>query len=244
MKTRLWIRQGRLAEALAWARERGLSVGDELNYLGEFEHITLARVLIARYRNNNQAKNVIHDAAELLDRLLKAAEAGERIGSMIEILILQALVHYEQRNIPAALVPLQQSLKLAEPEGYVRLFVDEGAPMTQLLHQAVSRGITPNYARQLLAAYSPVKSEPVDQSIPPSKIRSSQSPLIEPLSERELEVLQYIAQGFTNQEIADRLYLSLYTVKAHARSIYSKLGVNNRTQAVTRARELGLLPPS
>ena len=227
---------GRVIEALAWMRERSLSVDDELNYRREFEHITLARVLIAQYRND-QIKRAIHDAAGLLDRLLKAAEAGGRIGSMIEILILQALVHHAQRDTPTALVPLQQALKLAELEGYVRLFADEGAPMTHLLHEAISRERTPDYARQLLATYSPARSKQVGQSI-------VQSPIVERLSERELEVLQYIAQGFTNQETADQLYLSLYTVKAHARNIYSKLGVNNRTQAVNKARESGILPHS
>jgi LuxR family maltose regulon positive regulatory protein len=131
-------------------------------------------------------------------------------------------------------VPLERALTLAEPEGYVRIFVDEGPPLARLLHEAASRGIAPGYTRRLLAALSPEPEQP-SPSIP-------QSVLVEPLSERELEVLQHIAEGFTNQEIADRLYLSLYTVKAHARSIYDKLDAHSRTQVVARARDLGILP--
>ena len=156
------------------------------------------------------------------------------MGSVIEILALLALAHAAQGDIPLALVSLERAVTLSEPEGYVRLFVDEGPPMAHLLQEAASRGIAPGYTRRLLAAFSP-ESEHPGPSIP-------QSVLVEPLSERELEVLQHIAEGFTNQEIADRLYLSLYTVKAHARNIYGKLDVNNRAQAVARARELGVLP--
>ncbi len=157
---------------------------------------------------------------------------------MIEISIVQALAYQAQGNTSAALVALDRALTLAEPEGYVRIFADEGESMRWLLEkQAHGREHQPiGYAAQLLAAFAP----PV--TILPSAVRQPQSTLIEPLSERELEVLQHIADGLTNHEIADRLYLSLYTVKAHARSIYDKLAVHSRTQAVARARELGVLP--
>ena len=128
-----------MTEALEWARERGLSVDDDLSYLHEFEHMTLARVLIARYESEPVA-GAVHDAARLLERLLHAAEEGGRIGSVIEILALQALAHQAQGNTSSALVPLERALSLAEPEGYVRVFVDEGPPMARLLQEAASRG--------------------------------------------------------------------------------------------------------
>ena len=128
LKARMYLRQGRLSEALAWARERGLSVDDDLSYLGEFEHITLARVLIAQHQNDPLAGS-IHEAIALLERLLQAAEAGGRMGSVIEILVVQALALQAQGNVSQALASLERALALAEPEGYVRIFVDEGEPM-------------------------------------------------------------------------------------------------------------------
>jgi len=236
LKTRVWIRQGRLTEALDWVRERGLSVDDDLSYLHEFEHLTLARVLIAEHRSD-RVDGSIHAAVGLLERLLKAAEDGRRMGSVIEILVLQALAHEAQDNIPAALLSLERALALAEPEGYVRIFVHEGQPMARLLYEALSRGIAPDYVGRLLAAFPDI--EPVQ--IGPSKTQVPKSELVEPLSEREIEVLQLIAEGLTNQEVATRLYLSLHTVKVHARNIYGKLGVKNRTQAVAKGKALGIL---
>jgi LuxR family maltose regulon positive regulatory protein len=222
MKTRVWVGQGRLAEALGWARERGLSVDDDLSYLREFEYVTLASILVARYKSD-QVDDSIHEAIRLLERLLKAAEEGGRMGSVIDILTLQALAFEARGDIPSALVSLERALTLAEPEGYVRIFVDEGLPMAKLLHEAASQSIEPDYTRKLLAAFKPnVQS---DTSAPPQ-------PLVEPLSERELEVLQLVAQGLTNREISERLFLALDTVKGHNRRIYGKLGVKNRTQAI------------
>ena len=132
LKARVWVAQGRLGEALGWAREQGLSVEDDLSYLREFEHLTLARVLLARHERDRGDRSML-EAMGLLERLLHAAEAGERTGSVIEILVLQALAHQMRGDIPAALVPLGRALTLAEPEGYVRIFVDEGPPMAHLL---------------------------------------------------------------------------------------------------------------
>jgi LuxR family transcriptional regulator, maltose regulon positive regulatory protein len=235
-KVRIWITQGRLTKALEWIRERGLSVDDDLSYLREFEHITLARVRIAQHRND-LVKSTIYEAAELLERLLIAAEAGKRIGSVIEILVLQALAHVAQGNISSALGPLERALTLAEPEGYVRLFVDEGSPMARLLYEALAQEVEPAYIQRLLAAFPVVVSEQ-KTSLP---LSDPASEWVEPLSERELEVLQLIAEGLTNQEVATRLYLSLHTVKVHARNIYAKLGVKNRTQAVAKGKALGIL---
>jgi LuxR family transcriptional regulator, maltose regulon positive regulatory protein len=226
--TRVWAAQGRVGEAIGWAREQGLFVSDDLSYLREFEHITLARVLLARSKSD-RADRSIHEAVGLLERLLLAAEEGERTGSVIEILVLQALAHQVQGDIPAALMPLQQALSLAEPEGYVRIFVDEGPPMAVLLEEAAKHGIAPHYVRHLLTALGSAKARtPVKQV------------LIEPLSERELEVLRLLGTGLNGPEIARELVVSLNTMRTHTKNIYSKLGVNTRRAAVRRAEELDL----
>jgi LuxR family maltose regulon positive regulatory protein len=241
LKTRVWIGQGRLTEALGWAYRRDLSVDDDLSYLREFEHITLARVLIACYKSDRVERS-IHEAVGLLERLLKAAEEGGRMGSVIEILVLQALAHKAQGNIPLALVPLERALTLAEPEGYVRVFVDEGPAMAELLTRmnaardggrSVLSEVVNTYIHKLLVAFGKQKD------VHPSSL--SPQPLIEPLSQRELEVLQLIAKGLSNDEIGKRLVLALDTVKGHNRKIFDKLRVQRRTEAVARARELGLL---
>jgi LuxR family maltose regulon positive regulatory protein len=231
--TRVWVTQGRLGEALGWAREQGLAVSDDLHYLREFEHITLARVLLARSKSDHANRSML-EAMGLLERLLKAAEEGERTGSVIEILVLQALAHQTQGDIPAALMPLQQALSLAEPEGYVRMFVDEGPPMMVLLEEAAKHrdpawgaGNARNYIRQLLTALGKAEDRtPVKQG------------LIEPLSERELEVLRLLGTDLNGPEIARELIVSLNTIRTHTKNIYSKLGVNTRRAAVLRAEEL------
>jgi LuxR family maltose regulon positive regulatory protein len=235
LKARLWVAQGRLGEALGWARERGLSPHGDLSYLREFEHITLARVLLARCKSDRE-EGPFHEAMGLLERLLQAAQTGERTGSVIEILVLQALSHQTRGDDPSALVPLQRALTLAEPEGFVRILVDEGRPMARLLADAAARGIMPGYAARLLAAFEAEEQKSEDEP----KRTPAQS-LIEPLSQRELEVLQLVAQGLSNREISERLFLALITVKGHNRNIFRKLQVRRRTEAVARARELGLL---
>ena len=234
-KTRVWVAQGRLGEALGWAREQGLSVENELCYLHEFDHITLARVLLARYQSD-RADGSVSEVMGLLERLLRAAEEGGRKGSVIEILVLQAIAYHAQGDLPAALLPLQHALALAEPEGYVRMFLDEGSSMMQLLREASAREIMPDYTDKLLAAFESEKRKSEDKpDLPPAQ------PLIEPLSQRELEILQLITQGLSNREISERLFLALDTVKGHNRRIYGKLQVTSRTEAIARARELGLL---
>ena len=229
LRARVLAAQGKLDEALSWARERGLSVDDDLSYLREFEHITLARVLLARY-TAERADRSNHEATRLLERLLRAAEEGARTGSVIEILVLQALAHQTQGDIPAALASLQRALMLSEPEGYVRVFVDEGPPMASLLRAVAKQGIAPNYVRRLLAALNKTDdSTPVTQG------------LIDPLSERELVVLRLLGTDLGGPEIARELIVSLNTVRTHTKNIYAKLGVTNRRAAVRRAQELRLL---
>ena len=218
-------------------RERDLSADDDLSYLREFEHITLARVLIARYKSEREDRS-IHEAVGLLKRLLEAAEEGRRTGSVIEILVLQALAHEAQGNIPVALVPLERALTLAEPEGYVRIFVDEGAPMAALLRRAALPGVAPPYVSKLLNA---LDAEATVRRGPAGPASPVAQPLEEPLSERELEVLRLVATGMSNRDIARDLVLATGTVKKHINNIFTKLNVRSRTQAAAQATKLGLL---
>ncbi|MFC1879126.1 LuxR C-terminal-related transcriptional regulator [Chloroflexota bacterium] len=242
LKTRVWVAQGKLDEAQGWVRERGLSVDDGLTYLREFEHITLARVFIAQYKIK-QIERSIHEVKGLLDRLLGAAEEGERTGSVIEILVLQTLVQEAQGEISLALVSLERALTLAEPEGYIRIFVDEGPAMALLLHEVLSRadaqnsGFAHDYIRRLLVAFPDTKPEQADSV----KRQAPGSELVEPLSERELDVLRLLAENLKYKQIAEQLVVSVNTIRHHTKNIYGKLEVNNRTLAVQKAKEYNLL---
>jgi LuxR family maltose regulon positive regulatory protein len=187
-------------------------------------------VLIAQGRHHTDGRP-LHDALGLLERLLQAAQASRRMGSAIEILVLQALALHAQDQTARAMIPLERALALAEPERYVRLFADEGELMAELLHHAASRGLMPDYARRLLAGFGDVSASP------PPEARA----LAEPLSEREIEVLRLLAARLSSQEMADELCISVNTVRTHIRNIYDKLSVHNRAQAAERARALGLL---
>ncbi len=246
-KARVWVVQGRLDEALGWAREQGLSAENELSYLHEFEAITLARVLLACHQNG-RSDGSIFVVLELLERLLKAAEDGGRKGSVIEIQGLQAMVYHAQGSLPAALMALQHALALAEPEGYVRIFLNEGSGMRQLLREAIAREIMPGYTARLLAAFeaeqkeSTVELHPNDTTGGAIKMSSAvMPPLIEPLTLRELEILRLFKTELSGPEIAHELMISLSTVRTHTKRIYSKLNVNHRRAAVKRAAELDLI---
>ena len=229
LKARVWIAQGRLGEALGWAREQGLSVDDDLSYLHEFEHITLVRLLLARHEGE-RAEHSLHEATRLLECLLLATEEGGRTGRVIEILVLRALAHQALGDIPAALGSLERAVALAEPEGYVRVFADEGPPMTALLKAVAKQGIGRNYVRRLLEAASGAEHNgPTEQA------------LIDPLSERELEVLRLLGTELDGPAIARELVVSLNTMRTHTKNIYAKLAVTSRRAAVRRAAELDLL---
>ncbi len=243
LKAAVWIAQGRMAEALGWARSRGLAVEDNLSYLREFEHMTLARILIAQSKSNRETQT-IYDAIRLLERLLQAAEAGERMGSVIEILLLQAFAHKAHDDMPGALAALERALTLAEPEGYVQLFVDEGPPMAILLQAAAEQDIAPGYVRRLLAAFGQGEDKaPATQQLLTEQTPTTAAPVpaIEPLSERELDVLRLLRTELSGPEIARELMISLNTMRTHSKNIYSKIGVNSRQAAVRRAAELTLL---
>jgi LuxR family maltose regulon positive regulatory protein len=241
LKARIHLKQGRPDKARAWAAEHGLSLADEVSYLHEFEYLTLARLEIANPQVN-----------ALLARLLQAAEAQKRRGSVLDILLVQALAHEAQGNRPQALATLKGALSLAEPEGYVRIFVDEGEPMRMLIvdfrlsiekQMSSSAHAQLGYTGKLLAAFAPPINK---QSTTPAlaagaSVNNPKSEMVEPLSERELEVLRLVARGLSNREISERLFLAVNTVKGHNQKIFDKLQVQSRTEAVARARELGLL---
>lgn len=214
---------------MAWVSEGGLSIDDDLSYLREFEHLVFARVLMARGQRDKDEEPT-RSAMMLLERLEAGAEAAERSDSLIEVLVLQAVAHERLGDAAAAQVPLERALTLAEPEGYFRMFVDEGAPMASLLTAAVRGGIAPAHAAQLLRAVGATDE----------RSEAGQA-LVEPLSQRELEVLRLLATELDGPSIARELVVGVSTVRSHTKSIYAKLAVNSRRAAVRRGEELGLL---
>ena len=243
----LQLAQDDLGAAEIWAANSGLGPDDaETSHPGwrEVEYLSLARVLAAQGR--------FVEALSLLERLLLAAEADGRLGSAIEILIRQSLIMQMQGNVARALALLERALVLAEPEGYIRIFVDEGAPMAELLEGMKAEGGRlvlsevdgmKDYVLNLLTALEKDAGATLKNTQrPPFHPSSLRLPsLVEPLTEREMELLRLVAAGHSNQKIAQELFLAVGTVKKHLNNIFGKLGVRNRTQASARARELDLL---
>jgi LuxR family maltose regulon positive regulatory protein len=229
VRARVWLAQGRLGEAFDWARERGLTVDDDPSYLREFEHVTLVRALLAEHATS-AGRASLQQAIGLLDRLLDAAQDGGRTGTVIELLLLRALAQQHRGDLPAALAALEHALQLAEPEGYVRIFLDAGRPLAGLLKACSKRGVAVGYVRRLLDADTPTGNV----------IPAPRGP-IEPLSARELEVLRLLGTDLNGPGIARELFVSLNTVRTHTKNIYAKLGVNSRRAAIRRAADLGLL---
>ena len=228
LRARLLVAHGRLAEARAWGNRVGLSAEDELTYVREYEHTTLARLLVAETADGDPGALAL--ALGLLDRLLAAGEAGHRDGSRLEILIVQALARHAAGDTPGALAALDAAIVLAEPDGYVRVFLDEGPAMARLLKLAAKRTVAPRYTQALLQAISTgAERAPARQG------------LVEPLSERELEVMRLLRSDLDGPAIANELVVSLNTLRTHTKNIYAKLGVSSRRAAVRRAEELGLL---
>jgi LuxR family maltose regulon positive regulatory protein len=233
LRAMLWAAQGKVDAARRWAQASGLGDG-ELIYLRERETIILARVLMAQKKWD--------EAARLIDRLMDAAETGKRWGRVVELLILQTLALDAQEKQDEALTRLARALALAEPGGYVRIFVDQGEPMAELLQQAAARGISADYVGRLLEAFGDAtKDEGRKTELFPSSSVLGHSSLVEPLSERELEVLRLLKTELSGPEIADELTIALSTLRTHTQNIYTKLNVNNRRAAVNRAEELGLV---
>jgi LuxR family maltose regulon positive regulatory protein len=228
-QARIWLAQDRLDLAARWAYDYWHN--DQVEYLREFEDLTLARVLLARGESTK--------ALALLDRLLASAEAAGRLGGVIEAQALRALAQQATGDSDGALETLSCALEMAEPEGYVRVFVDAGQPMAELLRRASARGLGGKYVNKLLGARQPSSPRPTRSGFAHPTLQ--QTALIEPLTDREIEVLLCLAEGLSNAETAQRLFISLPTVKSHTRNIYGKLGVHSRKEAVTQARELGIL---
>jgi LuxR family maltose regulon positive regulatory protein len=242
LRARVLAAQGRWGEALDWAREQGLSTDDNLTYIKEFAHITLARGLLARSATDADESS-LNDASRLLERLQSAAVAGGRTGSVIEILVLQSLTHHARGDTPRALAPLVEALTLAEPEGYVRVFVGAGPPMASLLTAVISKRAGWDYVRRLHATCADDDGT-ISTTTPVEPDSRRSQGLVETLSERQLVVLRLLATDLDGPDIARRLFVSVNTMRTHTRSIYAKLGVNSRRAAVSRAEELGLLARS
>ncbi len=229
-QAQIWITQNKLDKARKWAKDSGLSPKDDLCFLHEFEHLTLARLFIADYKYNKNPDS-ISVATELLLRLLKEANKKNRSGSIIEILIIQAIAYTLKENILFAKSAIIQALHLAEPEGYVRIFIDEGEPIARILEMLLEENINVSvlYVRKLLSTFSlsDFKKVPVG--------------MIDALSERELDVLKLLSIGYSNKKITEELFISLSTVKTHIRNLFAKLNVHSRTQVIVKAKELELL---
>ena len=236
IKARIWIAQGNLSEAADWARDRGVSATDDASYLREFDHLTLVRLLLAQHRADPDT-GAADRALGLLDRLLEAAETAGRAGSLLEIRMLQASPT-TRRDIgrrPGDAWP-EPWTEAPEPEGYVRLFLDEGAPMVSLLRDAVQPGVGRRPPARLLSL-----DALVEQSSRPTPARAAVAPSAESLSERELQVLRLLDSELTGPEIARELFVSHNTLRTHTKHIFTKLDVTSRRAAVLRARERGLL---
>jgi len=233
LRALLWLRQERLKEVGDWLQQIIPTIGDDPNFLTEFTHLIRSRYLIARFKHLGE-EAVAHEAEELLNRLHRAAGTGRRYFSVIEIRLQQAILLDAQGEQSAALTALQAALSPAEPEGFIRLIADEGPGLAPLLETALEQNIYTDYVKQLLAACK-------TGTAPGSATAATHSSLVEALSDRELEILRLISMGLSNSEICGQLYISLSTVKGHNRNIFGKLGAQNRTEAVARARELGLI---
>jgi len=233
-RLRLWLLAGDLDAALHWTRTSGLAVDGELCYQHDLHHVNLARVLVAQGARQPSGP-FLDEALGLLARLLKAAQAAGWTQEAIKILILQALAFRAKGDDHEALTGLTRALALAQAGGYTRTFIDEGAPMGKLLSRAVAAQAGPvGYATKLLAALE-------NETRVGERAQPSIAPLVEPLSQRELEVLRLIAAHLSRTEIAQELFISVNTVRSHIKNIYGKLGVHKRKDAIRRARDLGLL---
>ncbi|WP_123918461.1 LuxR C-terminal-related transcriptional regulator [Georgenia muralis] len=251
MRARVHIGAGDLAAARAWAERRGIGVGDDPDLLREYEHLTLARLLLADHRAGR------HDAGSaspaevlgLLDRLHTAAVSDGREGSVLEIRVLQALAHDAHGDLSSALARLGRALGEApEPDSHVRLYLDEGAPVLALLDR-LARLPEPTAGADDEAFHGeggeavPARARRLLERVRTVELAEPAPPLVEPLSHREVDVLRLLATELTGPEIARELYITVNTLRTHTKHIFTKLDARTRAAAVRRARERGLLQP-
>ncbi len=248
----LWLREAdhrpdRRKLAVQWVEQHDLDLDGESEMpailpMYEMEFATRmisVRALIARAQEmpSEHREDAMQPLLQFIDGQLKVAQHWGWHERVMELSVLKALALKTQGHTDSALMALRRALTIGEPQGYVRIFIDEGSIMGQLLHEAASRSMMPEYAGRLLAAFP--DSKPTSYS--DDETAEPLHEIVEPLSERELEVLHLIAEGLSNREIAQRLFISPNTVKGHSSNIFGKLGVNSRTQAAARARLLGLI---
>jgi LuxR family maltose regulon positive regulatory protein len=244
VRARVLATSGDVAAGLAWARGRDLSVDDDLSFLHEYEHVTLARVLLADHAATG-ASSSLAGASALLHRLLADAEAGSRTGTTLEVLVLQSLAHDLGGRREQALTALTRAVELAEPEGCTRPFTVEGAVLAELLTALGERRPTWSFLGRLRDAAVAVGGGPVAVEGVPTRTPSGPvvpEALVDPLSSRELDVLRYLGSELDGPDIARELGVALSTVRTHTQHIYAKLGVTNRRAAVRRAHQLHLFP--
>lgn len=224
------LASGNLSGALKWAQERGLGIDDELDDLHEMEYVALTNILVAQRRLN--------EADRLLQRLIENAKVGDRVYMMIDMRLTRVLIYTLKANMAGALAELKKALSLAEPGGFIMMFASKGKHLAELLeeictvgkadHDAAKAGFSLSYAKKILSACKAGTHAKIEG-------------LMDPISKREMEVLHLTAAGLSNREIAEKLFISLNTVKTHTKNINSKLNVNSRTKAVVRAKEIGIL---
>jgi len=231
VRARVWIAQRRLRDAREWADQRGVDVAAGPSYLAEFDHLTLARLRVAEHRATGDP---LDDVVALLARVLAAAQAADRAGSVIEAHLVRALTHHARGDLDPALEDLRDALALGVPVGYQRLFLDEGVPMEELLRRATDG------PGQAMATHATALLGAADSAATPKHAvapTALSDPSDEQLSDREVEVLRLLATELTGPEIAQRLFVSVNTLRTHTKHIFTKLHVNTRRAAVKRATE-------
>nr|WP_198346495.1 LuxR C-terminal-related transcriptional regulator [Nocardioides sp. MAH-18] len=249
-RARVLAAQGDLDQARAWARDHGVSVDDELSYFREYEHVTLARVLLAEHAVT-ETPEPLDAAVALLDRLLAAATGGGRVGSVIELEVLRASAYDANGDRGAALDALRHAVELAASDGWVRVFVDAASGLTPLLLEVADGEPRSGFVHELLVAVTASlppaeehRAAAASTPVSPPPRRAEEIAPVDPLSDRELDVLRLLGSDLDGPAIARHLVVSLNTVRTHTKHIYAKLGVNNRRAAVSRAHRLGLLAGS
>lgn len=235
-RARVLAAAGDIAAVRAWARDHGIAATDQASYLREYEHLTLARSMLAEHRLTGNGDALVR-VVDLLDRLLAAAESGRRDGSVLEIEVLRSVALRAADDQAGAFAALEHAVDLAEPDGWIRFFVDAGPTMADSLAELAIRRRDSAFVQSLLRATT-------DEQRAPTVARSATAvveALVDPLSKRELDVLRLLVSDLDGPAIARELVVSLNTVRTHTKHIYTKLGVNNRRSAITRAQQLRLL---